>query len=153
MGHRLGHSKRNAHSHCWPNGAGKSTLLNRSRESSLPLLVEWIFLVSHSIDSDLQIAYIPQRNEVDWDFPTTVLDVVLPGTYGDLGWFNRPGKLERDLEKVSMQPWTLWKKLACNHLLIVKSVSCLGDNNNVYFSESLGSKCADLHYGRTLCWG
>ena len=57
-----------------------------------------------------QIAYIPQRNEVDWDFPTTVLDVVLMGTYGDLGWFNRPGKSEHEramnaLEKVSMQPF------------------------------------------------
>ena len=55
-----------------------------------------------------QIAY-SSTNEVDWDFPPSS-DVVLMGTYGDLGWFNRPGKLERDramdaLEKVSMQPF------------------------------------------------
>jgi len=41
------------------------------------------------------IAYVPQRGTVDWDFPTTVADVVTMGTYGRLGWFRRPGKSER----------------------------------------------------------
>src|SRR5262249_57162261 len=53
------------------------------------------------------VAYVPQRGSVDWDFPTTVLDVVLMGTYGGLGWFRRPGRAERErapaaLEKVGM---------------------------------------------------
>jgi manganese/zinc/iron transport system ATP- binding protein len=44
---------------------------------------------------------------VDWDFPTTVLDVVQMGTYGLLGWLRRPGRRQREaalaaLEKVSM---------------------------------------------------
>jgi manganese/zinc/iron transport system ATP- binding protein len=34
---------------------------------------------------------------VDWDFPTTVLDVVMMGRYGHLGWFKRPGESERQL--------------------------------------------------------
>ena len=54
------------------------------------------------------IAYVPQRNTVDWDFPTTVFDLVLMGTYGRLKWFRRPGKREREealaaLRKVSME--------------------------------------------------
>ena len=42
-----------------------------------------------------RIGYVPQRESVDWDFPVTVLDVVLMGTYGRLGWFRRPGANER----------------------------------------------------------
>jgi manganese/zinc/iron transport system ATP- binding protein len=41
-----------------------------------------------------RVAYVPQRGSVDWDFPTTVLDVVMMGTYGQLGWFRRPGRKE-----------------------------------------------------------
>jgi manganese/zinc/iron transport system ATP- binding protein len=55
-----------------------------------------------------QVAYVPQRGTVDWDFPTTVRDVVLMGTYGGLGWVRRPGSAERSravqaLEKVGME--------------------------------------------------
>jgi manganese/zinc/iron transport system ATP- binding protein len=54
------------------------------------------------------VGYVPQRGSVDWDFPTSVLDVVMMGRYGSLGWLRRPGKRERDqaldaLAKVRMQ--------------------------------------------------
>ncbi|MGC6367554.1 MAG: metal ABC transporter ATP-binding protein [Candidatus Marinamargulisbacteria bacterium] len=93
-----------------PNGAGKSTLLKAALGIITPTAGRVDIFGQPFNRQRSQIAYIPQRNEVDWDFPTTVLDVVLMGTYGDLGWFNRPGKLERDramnaLEKVSMQPF------------------------------------------------
>ena len=42
------------------------------------------------------VGYVPQRGSVDWDFPTTVLDVVMMGRYGSLGWLRRPGRRERD---------------------------------------------------------
>jgi manganese/zinc/iron transport system ATP- binding protein len=42
-----------------------------------------------------RIGYVPQRESVDWDFPVTVFDVALMGTYAGLGWFGRPGKAER----------------------------------------------------------
>jgi len=50
---------------------------------------------------------VPQRESVDWDFPVSVFDVVLMGTYGRLGWLRRPGKAEREaahraLEEVGM---------------------------------------------------
>src|SRR5690554_2613940 len=53
------------------------------------------------------VAYVPQKGSVDWDFPTTAFDVVLMGTYGDLGWIKRPGLKEKKraleaLEKVGM---------------------------------------------------
>jgi manganese/zinc/iron transport system ATP- binding protein len=43
------------------------------------------------------VAYVPQRGSVDWDFPTRVLDVVMMGRYGALGWIRRAGKREREL--------------------------------------------------------
>ena len=54
-----------------------------------------------------RIGYVPQRESVDWDFPVSVLDVVLMGTYGRLGWIRRPGRAERDwarqcLDKVGL---------------------------------------------------
>ena len=57
-----------------------------------------------------RIAYVPQSGSVDWDFPATVLDVVIMGRYGHLGWFKRPGKAEKRmamemLQKVGLQDY------------------------------------------------
>jgi manganese/zinc/iron transport system ATP- binding protein len=57
-----------------------------------------------------RIGYVPQRHEVDWDFPTDALDVVMMGLYGQLGWFRRPGAAERAralaaLAEVGMQDY------------------------------------------------
>lgn len=72
-----------------PNGAGKSTLVK-----SMINLVKKNSGSIHYIGFDYlkyrnKIAYVPQSNSVDWDFPTTVLDVVLMGRYGHLGLFKR----------------------------------------------------------------
>jgi len=91
-----------------PNGAGKSTLLKAALTIIKPTAGR-VDIFGQPIKRQLsQIAYIPQRNSVDWDFPTNVLDVVLMGTYGDLGWIKRPGKKEKNralnaLEKVGME--------------------------------------------------
>jgi manganese/zinc/iron transport system ATP- binding protein len=42
-----------------------------------------------------RVGYVPQRESVDWDFPVNVMDVVLMGRYGRLGWFRRPGAADR----------------------------------------------------------
>ena len=45
---------------------------------------------------------MPQRSSVDWDFPTTALDVVMMGLYGRLGWIRWPGKLEREKARAAL---------------------------------------------------
>ncbi len=72
-----------------PNGAGKSTLL-KAALGIVPRLSGDITVFGRPIEAARdRIAYVPQRASVDWDFPTTVLDVVLMGLYrkvGLLGW-------------------------------------------------------------------
>ena len=79
-----------------PNGAGKSTLI-KSIMNLVDPLAGTININGQSYDSQKKkIAYVPQRGSVDWDFPTKVLDVVMMGTYGKLGWIKRPGKKEKE---------------------------------------------------------
>lgn len=77
-----------------PNGAGKSTLL-KAILGVIPSLSGAVNVLG-SKKTRGQIGYVPQRASIDWDFPTTVLDLVMMGTYGQLGWFRRPGKKQRD---------------------------------------------------------
>lgn len=91
-----------------PNGAGKSTLL-KAVLGLVPRASGQVWLFGQSLaEARARIGYVPQRGTVDWDFPASVLDVVMMGLYGKLGWFRRPGRPEREaalrcLEQVSMQ--------------------------------------------------
>jgi manganese/zinc/iron transport system ATP- binding protein len=78
-----------------PNGAGKSTLI-KAILGLVPLASGDVRVFGAAVDSERRrIGYVPQRESVDWDFPINVLDVVLMGTYGRLGWFRRPGAQEK----------------------------------------------------------
>ena len=84
-----------------PNGAGKSTLLKAMLGLLTVISGSVKFYIDHHLAMDKhdykKIAYVPQSGSVDWDFPTTVLDVVLMGRSGHLGWFKRPSKKDKDL--------------------------------------------------------
>tara|TARA_R110002012_G_scaffold208897_1_gene378970 strand:+ start:1251 stop:2033 length:783 start_codon:yes stop_codon:yes gene_type:complete len=87
-----------------PNGAGKSTLI-KSLLGLVPTLSGEVLVHGQPYASQRKrVGYVPQRSSVDWDFPTTALDVVTMGLYGRLGWFRRPGRKERQeaLEALEM---------------------------------------------------
>lgn len=87
-----------------PNGAGKSTLI-KSLLELVPSLSGEVMVHGRPYASQRRrVGYVPQRSSVDWDFPTTALDVVTMGLYGRLGWFRRPGRKERkeSLEALEM---------------------------------------------------
>lgn len=74
-----------------PNGAGKSTLI-KAVLGLVPTASGSVQVFGQSVaQMRKRIGYVPQRESVDWDFPVSVLDVVLMGTYGQLGLFRRPG--------------------------------------------------------------
>lgn len=80
-----------------PNGAGKSTLIKAIMGLINPTS-GYVKIFDKSLnDVRARISYVPQRESVDWNFPASVLDVVMMGTYGKLGLFRRPGKKEKDL--------------------------------------------------------
>jgi ABC-type Mn2+/Zn2+ transport system ATPase subunit len=85
-----------------PNGAGKSTLF-KALVGLLPLRTGKIFIhnlpLGHHLDC---VAYVPQREEVDWHFPVTVQDVVLMGRFGHQKWMQRPGHADREIARKSL---------------------------------------------------
>ncbi len=90
-----------------PNGAGKSTLIKAILGIIKPIAGFVSIYGEPYKKMQRAVAYVPQKGSVDWDFPTTVLDVVMMGTYGNLGWIKRPTSKEKKqaleaLEKVGM---------------------------------------------------
>jgi len=78
-----------------PNGAGKTTFIKSILGIIKKKSGQIIFLDRAFGHVQHKIAYVAQRNTVDWDFPLTVFDMVLMGCYGKLGWFRRPGVSEQ----------------------------------------------------------
>lgn len=82
------------------NGAGKSTLIKT--------ILKFLKQITGEIKINAKtLAYVPQRNSVDWDFPTTLFDVVEMGCYGRVGLFKRVSKEEKQkvlkaIEQVGM---------------------------------------------------
>ncbi len=85
-----------------PNGAGKSTLLKGAlgmvdKSGSVSFNGQPIDKIQH------EVAYVEQKGNLDMDFPITVLQTVLLGTYPKLGWIKRPGKKEKEAAKEALE--------------------------------------------------
>lgn len=94
-----------------PNGAGKSTMM----KAALGLIPKDSGLVSIGgrplKEMRKKIAYVPQRSNIDWNFPIVVKDTVLLGTFPNLGLFRRPSKADKSwamdcLDKVGMREFS-----------------------------------------------
>jgi len=94
-----------------PNGAGKSTMIKTILGLHPKTGGSVAFFDEQQGQSKNQVGYVPQRGSVDWDFPTNVLDVVMMGLYGQIGWLRFPGKKHRleafeALRKVNMEEYS-----------------------------------------------
>ncbi len=93
-----------------PNGAGKSTMI-RAIMGLTPASSGWVQIFGETFEKNRhRVGYVPQREQVDWDFPVNVMDVVLMGRYGRRGWLHRVTKedkkiAEESLDKVGMLPF------------------------------------------------
>lgn len=123
-----------------PNGAGKSTLI-KAAMGLLPLASGYVRIFDQPIEKVRdRVSYVPQRETVDWDFPTSVLDVVLMGRYAKLGLLRRPGKADKELamnclEKVGMEAF------------VDRQISQLsgGQQQRVFLARALAQE-ADLYF-------
>lgn len=125
-----------------PNGAGKSTLL-KAVLGLIPVVSGDVRIFGGSYkDQRKSVGYVPQRESVDWDFPTNALDVVMMGRYGHLGWFRRPGATERKmamecLAKVGMADYAERQisQLSGGQQQRVFLARALAQNANLYFMD------------------
>lgn len=85
-----------------PNGAGKSTLIKAALGLVTPLSGKTRFF-GHSFKEEYKrIGYVPQKEAVNWDFPTTVLDAVIMGRYGAHGWFKRVNQADKKMAEAAL---------------------------------------------------
>lgn len=78
-----------------PNGAGKSSLL-KSLIGEFKASGEKLLLSKPLTSSFKHITYIPQKSNIDLDFPISVADVIISGAYKNIGWFKRVDKNHKD---------------------------------------------------------
>jgi manganese/iron transport system ATP-binding protein len=118
-----------------PNGAGKSTLF-KAMVGLLPLRSGTIDLRGHDPAAKAEpIAYVPQREEIDWGFPVTVSDVVMMGRYGRLGWLRHPQASDREVVAASLD------ELAIAHLA-TRAIGELsgGQQQRVFLARALAQQ-------------
>ena len=85
-----------------PNGAGKSTLFKVIAGVLTPTAGQ-VHIYGHDPEGHICIAYVPQRSQVDWDFPVSVADVVMMGRIGKLRLFRQPKAQDWDIVNHSLE--------------------------------------------------
>ena len=122
-----------------PNGAGKSTLLKGVLGLEKPV-AGYVRLWGKTIDEVRErIAYVPQRGAVNWDFPTTVFDVVLMGRYVHIGLMRRPGREDRERARAALTEMQL-EKLAERQISELSG----GQKQRVFIARALAQE-SDLY--------
>lgn len=118
-----------------PNGAGKSSLI-KAILGLVPLESGEATIEGVPLSKAYhRIAYVPQREEVDWDFPVTALDVVLMGRYRQIGLIRRPGR--DDVQRA--REWLA--KVGMEHLANARIGELSGgQQQRVFFARALAQE-------------
>ena len=89
-----------------PSGGGKSTLFE-TVAGLLPVSRGSVELLGSAARPG-GVAYVSQRDHINWNFPATALDVVMMGRYQKIGWFRQPGERDREFARISLDRVGLW---------------------------------------------
>lgn len=123
-----------------PNGAGKSTMF-KAMLGLIPRSQGIVQYCTCPLHRQLErVAYVPQRSQIDWDFPITVWNVVMMARTRQLGWFRRPGRMTRN------QVQTALERVEIDHLRD-RRISDLsgGQQQRVFLARALAQQ-ADLFF-------
>lgn len=86
-----------------PNGAGKSTML-KAMLGLVPAVSGKVNYCTCPLHQQLErVAYVPQRSQIDWDYPITVWNVVMMARTRQLGWFRSPGRAAEEIVKTALE--------------------------------------------------
>ena len=86
-----------------PNGAGKSTLV-KAILGLVPAARGFVTFRNCSLKKQLHsVAYVPQRTQIDWDYPITVWNVVMMGRTRHTGWFRKPTEQSKAIVKSALE--------------------------------------------------
>ena len=85
-----------------PNGAGKSTLIKAVLDL-IPAISGRVLVYGKPYAEQRRlVAYVPQRESIDWDFPVSALDVAVMGRYGQMGWFRPVTRKDREAARAAL---------------------------------------------------
>lgn len=86
-----------------PNGAGKSTLV-KAILGLVPTVSGVVRFRSRLLKQQLQtVAYVPQRTQIDWDYPVTVWNAVMMARTRHTGWFRKPSRQSQEIVAAALQ--------------------------------------------------
>ena len=93
------------------NGAGKSTLFKAVMGFVKPISGRVLVngLPIHRVQKQNLVAYVPQAEEVDWDFPVSVQDVVMMGRYGYMNFLRMPRSSDKQAVRDSLERVEMWE--------------------------------------------
>ncbi|WP_309739020.1 MULTISPECIES: metal ABC transporter ATP-binding protein [unclassified Chamaesiphon] len=92
------------------NGAGKSTLFKAIMGFAKPISGRILIngLSIHQAQKSNLVAYVPQSEEVDWNFPVSVADVVMMGRYGYMNLLRIPRSIDKQIVRESLERVQMW---------------------------------------------
>ena len=120
-----------------PNGAGKSTLFS-AIAGLLPVRQGTVTLHRGGQESGA-LAYVPQQESVNWRLPVTAMDVVMMGRCCRLGWFQRPGKSDREIVNACLGRVGLW-----DHRSALMTELSGGQRQRVFIGRALAQEASVL---------
>ena len=120
-----------------PNGAGKSTLFD-AIAGFLPI-ARGVVTLHGAGTREGALAYVPQRDSINWRFPLTVLDVVTMGRHRNSKWFRRLNRRDRELVQVCVERVELWEQRSA----LMTELST-GQRQRVFIARALAQEASIL---------